>query len=154
MKRKNYDEVKKEAKSFIERIFEKFTPNMARWFSVIVTIIVLCLFLCTNVGRSVLSFIAYVVFAVAALYFGVKLYKYSTSKAKGVPKQRKVINDIEPEPVDTEPEVSDDSIEWKPEKVTEESDVSDNAEAVESTDSEEPKAVQISMDDLPVEDSK
>ncbi len=79
---------KKEVKGLVKKILNKVTPNTARIFSILVTIIVLVLFLATSTGRNVITFLAYVLFVACTLYGGYKLYKYTTENAHGTPKEK------------------------------------------------------------------
>ncbi len=90
MGKKNFDETKKEAKSLIQRILNGVTVNGARWFSIIITLVLLLLFLVTYPGRMIITVLGYVAFILCILYFGYKLYKYTTENAHGVPKPKKV----------------------------------------------------------------
>ena len=93
-----------------------------------------------------------VAFVLAISYLGYRLYKYTTSRAKGVPKPKKVINDTVPEPTDTEPEVPADSVEWKHILIKNEKQQSD--EEISDKSPEQAQDGQISIDDLPIEDEK
>ncbi len=117
MSRCSSENLKKEVQSFSDKFFSKITPNGARVISTLVVALVLILFLATQTGRNIVAFVGYIAFALLVLFHGYRFYKCFSGKAKGIPKQKKVENDIMPEPTDTEPEVPDDSVEFKPAKV-------------------------------------
>ena len=85
---KRSEELKKDGANIIHNIMERMSVNQARWFSVILTLVVLLLFVCTTGGRDIIVFLGYLGFILFVLYCGYVVYKYTTSHAKRIPKPR------------------------------------------------------------------
>ena len=96
----NNEKVKKDVGKFSKWIFDRLTPNAARLCSLGIVLLVLGLGLCTQTGRNVISFVGYVFFGLAVLYYGMKFYKYSYTHANREPKPK-----VQTEPDSQPPEV-------------------------------------------------
>lgn len=132
---KRREELKQDGISILQKLLDRTTVNQARWFSAIVTFLVLFLFVVTPGGRDIIVFLGYVGFVLCVLYGGYKLYKYTTANAKGVPKPKAP----KPEIIDDEPPVEDDSVEFRSELFPDDE---------ENAPSDEPHAEQMTIDDL------
>ena len=105
---KKIEELKKDGANIIHNIMERMSVNQARWFSVILTLVVLLLFVCTTGGRDIIVFLGYLGFILFVLYCGYVVYKYTTSHAKRIPKPRE--RKPAENPYADEPEVPADSV--------------------------------------------
>ncbi len=147
-------ENKKDVKFDVEGLFKRFasqlTKNSALAIGAGSTLVILTLLLLTELGRQIINIVGYVVVIMGVIYAGSTFTKRLMEEAKRVPTERKIINDISPEPTDTEPDVPDDSVEYNLDVVAmmmkEEKERMQIDEAYHKND--EPKISQVTIDEV------
>ena len=159
----NNEKVKKDVGKIAGWIFDRLTPNAARLCSLLVILLVLVLGLATQTGRNVISFIAYVVFGLQVLYWGIKFYKYCYTHANREPKRKeeaepaiepqevKAESDSEPQEVNTE--MATEPVVDKPPRVIYGT-ISEWGKEDKPDRSKTPNSDSISEGELPKEESK
>ena len=88
MSKDTRETIKEETGKFMQKVYGKLTKTQAGVLSVLLAALVLLLFLCTSTGRQIIVFIAYVAFICGVVYGGYRLFKHTTARATGVPKEK------------------------------------------------------------------
>ena len=81
--------LKNRVKNNLQRVLDKVTPNQARLIVLILTAVLMLLFGATAGGRTIMTWIGYILTLGTILALGYRLYKYAEANAKGVPKPKK-----------------------------------------------------------------
>ena len=131
--------LKNRVKNNLQRVLDKVTPNQARLIVLILTAVLMLLFGATAGGRTIMTWIGYILTLGTILALGYRLYKYAEANAKGVPKPKKEKESHTEEEADDESSDDDEASE-------EETDVFDTS-AYEET-AEEP-AVEPAVEPAP-----
>ena len=82
------EELKDRAKGFLQKWLDKATPNQARLVVIICTAILVILFAATAGGRTIMTWIGYIVTLGTIVAIGYRIYRYAEKNAKGIPKPK------------------------------------------------------------------
>lgn len=80
--------LKKEVGDILKNIYSKLTPNQGKYGSLILSLVIALVFICTATGRSVIVGLGYLVFAFLIFAFAYKLYSLVVEHSKVEPEKQ------------------------------------------------------------------